>query len=217
MPASTVAEYLAALPADRRAAISAVREAINDNLPDGYEEGIQYGMISWHVPLSLYPAGYGENENVPLPFLTLGSQKTGMVLHFLSLTVIPRSHLVHERIQKERQETRHGQRLRPLQKAPGPRARRRHPYRGARLREGTHRQLPGGESVLGRGSTKKDAKKSGGEKGETKEVSVARNACPPRVTLNTIVATPCFGRIRFVICQREHGPGNPRGDGQNDA
>ena len=45
MTASTVAEYLAALPADRRAAISAVRKVINDNLPDGYEEGIQFGMI----------------------------------------------------------------------------------------------------------------------------------------------------------------------------
>ena len=47
MAASTVAEYLAALPADRRAALNAVRKVINENLPDGYEEGIQFGMISW--------------------------------------------------------------------------------------------------------------------------------------------------------------------------
>ena len=39
LAASTVAQYLAALPADRRAALSAVRKAINENLPDGYEEG----------------------------------------------------------------------------------------------------------------------------------------------------------------------------------
>ena len=45
MPASTVAQYLVALPADRRAALSAVRQAINENLPDGYEEGLQFGMI----------------------------------------------------------------------------------------------------------------------------------------------------------------------------
>jgi uncharacterized protein YdhG (YjbR/CyaY superfamily) len=44
MTASTVAQYLAALPADRRAALSAVRKVINDNLPDGYEEGMQFGM-----------------------------------------------------------------------------------------------------------------------------------------------------------------------------
>jgi uncharacterized protein YdhG (YjbR/CyaY superfamily) len=50
MTASTVAQYLAALPADRRAALSAVREVINENLPDGYEEGMQFGMIGWYVP-----------------------------------------------------------------------------------------------------------------------------------------------------------------------
>jgi uncharacterized protein YdhG (YjbR/CyaY superfamily) len=83
MPATTVAQYLAALPADRRAAISAVRKVINDNLPNGYEEGIQFGMIGWYVPLSIYPEGYGENKKVPLPLVALASQKSGMVLHFL--------------------------------------------------------------------------------------------------------------------------------------
>src|SRR3979490_3039741 len=80
---STVAQYLVALPADRRAALSAVRKAINENLPAGYEEGIQFGMIGWYVPLSMYPAGYGENPKVPLSFVALASQKSGMVLHFL--------------------------------------------------------------------------------------------------------------------------------------
>jgi hypothetical protein len=66
MTASTVAQYLAALPVDRRAALSAVRKTINENLPEGYEEGMQFGMIGWYVPLSMYPAGYGENPKVPL-------------------------------------------------------------------------------------------------------------------------------------------------------
>jgi uncharacterized protein YdhG (YjbR/CyaY superfamily) len=83
MTASTVGQYLAALPADRRAALSGVRNVINQNLPNGYEEGMQFGMISWYVPLSLYPAGYGENPKVPLPLVALASQKSGMVLHFL--------------------------------------------------------------------------------------------------------------------------------------
>ena len=83
MAANTIAEYLAALPADRRAAISAVRNEINENLPDGYAEGIQFGMIGWYVPLSVYPAGYGENPKVPLSFVAFASQKSGMVLHFL--------------------------------------------------------------------------------------------------------------------------------------
>ena len=61
-----------------------MRKAINENLPEGYEEGMQFGMIGWYVPLSLYPAGYGENPKVPLPLVALASQKSGTVLHFLS-------------------------------------------------------------------------------------------------------------------------------------
>src|SRR5256714_3359762 len=78
-----VPEHLPELPADRRAALSAVRSVINKNLPAGYEEGIQFGMIGWYVPLSKFPAGYGENKKVPLPLVALASQKSGMVLHFL--------------------------------------------------------------------------------------------------------------------------------------
>jgi hypothetical protein len=81
MPASTVAEYLAALPPDRRAALSAVRKEINRNLPAGYREGMQFGIISWYVPLSTYPAGYGGNPKEPLPLVGLGSRKSHMALH----------------------------------------------------------------------------------------------------------------------------------------
>ena len=84
MTASTVAQYLAALPADRRAALSAVRKAINENLPDGYEEGMQFGMIGWYVPLSYASGGLAaRNPKVPLSFVAFASQKSGMVLHFL--------------------------------------------------------------------------------------------------------------------------------------
>ncbi len=54
----TVADYLAALPDDRRAAIEAVRDVVNARLPDGFEEGIQYGMIGWYVPLERFPDTY---------------------------------------------------------------------------------------------------------------------------------------------------------------
>jgi hypothetical protein len=57
MPASTVTEYLAALSQERRDALNEVRRAINRALPPGYKEGIQFGMISWFVPLDTYPAG----------------------------------------------------------------------------------------------------------------------------------------------------------------
>ena len=80
---SPVEQYLASLPPDRRAALEAVRQEINRNLPSGYEEGVQFGMISWYVPLSTYPRGYGENSKVPLPLLSLGSPKSHMALHML--------------------------------------------------------------------------------------------------------------------------------------
>ncbi len=48
---------------------------ILDNLPDGYEEGMQYGMIGYYVPHSLYPAGYHCSPEQPLPFASLASQK----------------------------------------------------------------------------------------------------------------------------------------------
>jgi hypothetical protein len=83
MQASTVTEYLAALPADRRKALSEVRRGINRALPPGYEEGIQWGMLSWFVPLSTYPAGYGGNKKVALPLISLASMKNYMALHMV--------------------------------------------------------------------------------------------------------------------------------------
>jgi uncharacterized protein YdhG (YjbR/CyaY superfamily) len=82
MPAS-VTEYLAALPADRREALNEVRRGINRALPPGYKEGIRFGMISWFVPLSTYPAGYGGNKKVELPLISMASKKGYMALHMI--------------------------------------------------------------------------------------------------------------------------------------
>ncbi len=83
--ASTPAEYLAALPPDRRAAIQAVREVILANLDAGYREGMQYGMIGYFVPHEVYPAGYHCDPRQPLPFAGLGSRKDHMALHMMCL------------------------------------------------------------------------------------------------------------------------------------
>jgi hypothetical protein len=79
--AATVEEYLAELPAERRAAIAAVRAVIRKNLPRGYEEGMQYGMIGYYVPHKAYPAGYHCDPRQPLPFACLASQKNYMSLY----------------------------------------------------------------------------------------------------------------------------------------
>jgi hypothetical protein len=79
--AITADEYLAELPDDRRATVSAIRDVIDANLPDGYEAGMQYGMLSWYVPHSVYPPGYHTDRTQPLPYLALASQKQHLSLY----------------------------------------------------------------------------------------------------------------------------------------
>lgn len=81
--AKTVKEYLASLPADRREAIAAVRAVVLKSLPKGYEEGMQYGMIGYHVPHSVFPAGYHCDPEQPLPFAGLASQKNHMAIYLM--------------------------------------------------------------------------------------------------------------------------------------
>jgi hypothetical protein len=85
--ATTVKQYLAELPADRRAAISAVRDVILKNLDKGYEEGMQYGMIGYYVPHSIFPDGYHCDPRQPLPFAGLASQKNHMSVYIMSTYV----------------------------------------------------------------------------------------------------------------------------------
>lgn len=79
---NTIDAYLAKLPADRRDAIATVRDVINANLPRGYEEKIQYGMISWCVPESVLPAKDVYNKQ-PLCLASLASQKNHMAVYLL--------------------------------------------------------------------------------------------------------------------------------------
>ena len=71
-------EYVAALPEERRDAIAAVRDAINANLQPGFEEAMQYGMVTWIVPLARYPDTY---NGQPLAIAALASQKRYMALY----------------------------------------------------------------------------------------------------------------------------------------
>lgn len=80
--ASTVEEYLADLPEDRRAAVSAVRDVVNEHLPEGYVEQLDWGMISWVVPLETKPDTYNKK---PLCYLGLASQKQHMALYLMGL------------------------------------------------------------------------------------------------------------------------------------
>jgi hypothetical protein len=80
--ASTVEQYLASLPLDRRAAIARVRDVVNAGLPPGYEETMQYGMISWVVPRSRLGETYNGQA---LLVASLASQKQYMALYLMTV------------------------------------------------------------------------------------------------------------------------------------
>jgi uncharacterized protein YdhG (YjbR/CyaY superfamily) len=80
--AATVADYLAELAPDRRAAIETVRREILANLPDGYEEAMNWGIITYQVPLETYPDTY---NGKPLMYAGLASQKNHMAVYLIAM------------------------------------------------------------------------------------------------------------------------------------
>ncbi len=76
--ATTVRDYLAALPPERREVIAAVREVVVRNLPDGYREAMNWGMISYEIPLERYPETY---NGQPLGYAALAAQKNHYALY----------------------------------------------------------------------------------------------------------------------------------------
>ncbi|MDR6841422.1 DUF1801 domain-containing protein [Pseudoxanthomonas sacheonensis] len=78
--ATTVEAYLAELPPERREVIATVRALVNANLPDGYVEGMNWGMVSWEIPLSRYPVTYNKQ---PLIYAALAAQKNHYALYLM--------------------------------------------------------------------------------------------------------------------------------------
>lgn len=79
--ASNPEEYVEQIPEDRKEAFRKLREEIKNNLPDGFEETMSYGMIGYVVPHSLYPAGYHCDPSLPLPFMNLANQKNFIAVY----------------------------------------------------------------------------------------------------------------------------------------
>ena len=82
--AATVEEYLTELAPDRREQIGVVRNVVLDNLPEGYAESMNWGMISWEIPLDRYPKTYNKQ---PLMYAALASQKNYMSLYLMCVYV----------------------------------------------------------------------------------------------------------------------------------
>ena len=83
--ATSPQEYLATLPNDRKDAVQQLRDVITKNLPEGFEEMMSYGMISYVVPHSKFPAGYHCNPKQPLPFVSIAAQKNFIALYHMGI------------------------------------------------------------------------------------------------------------------------------------
>ena len=83
--AATPNDYIDQLPEDRKGPVSTLRKTVLDNLPTGFEEGINYKMLGYYVPLSAYPEGYHCNPKLPVPFMNVASQKNFVALYHMGM------------------------------------------------------------------------------------------------------------------------------------
>ena len=83
--ATSPKQYLEELPEDRKEPIKKLRKQILDNLPKGMEEAMNYGMLGYVVPHSVYPDGYHCTPELPLPFMNLASQKNFIAVYSMAM------------------------------------------------------------------------------------------------------------------------------------
>jgi hypothetical protein len=83
--AKTISQYIDELPEERKKVIIALRKAILKNIPKGFEETMNYGMIGYVVPHTLYPDGYHCDPSLPVPFMNIASQKNHIAVYHMAL------------------------------------------------------------------------------------------------------------------------------------
>lgn len=89
IPADSIEDYLSKIPEERHEVFKGLFNAIHDNLPEGFEQVMSYGMTGWAVPLETYPAGYHCTPGSPLPFINLASQKNFIALYHMGMYAKP--------------------------------------------------------------------------------------------------------------------------------
>lgn len=86
---TTIQEYLSTITPDRIDAITRLRKVINEHIPEGFEECLNYGMIWRVIPHSIYPDGYHCDPKLPLPFMNLASQKSHIGVYHMGIYSLP--------------------------------------------------------------------------------------------------------------------------------
>lgn len=88
-PGTTPDELINNAPEERKEALNKLRKTILDNLPEGFQECLNYGMIGYVVPHTLYPPGYHCDPKLPLPFMSFASQKNFIAFYHMGLYANP--------------------------------------------------------------------------------------------------------------------------------
>ncbi len=83
--ADSADDYIAQLPEERQEPMKRLRKVILDNIPEGFEETIGYGMIGYVVPHTIYPDGYHCTPELPLPFMNIASQKNFIAVYHMGI------------------------------------------------------------------------------------------------------------------------------------
>lgn len=83
--ATNVKDYLIEIPEERQVAFNTLRDVVLENLPRGFEEQMNYGMIGYVVPHSIYPAGYHCDPKLPLPFANIANQKNFIAFYHMGI------------------------------------------------------------------------------------------------------------------------------------
>ena len=84
-PSISVSQYLKEIPADQKPIIEKLRMAIKSKLDKEFEECMNYGMIGYVIPKSVYPEGYHCDPKLPLPFAGLAAQKNSINLYHMGI------------------------------------------------------------------------------------------------------------------------------------
>ncbi len=83
--ANSPEDYINQLPEERQTPMKKLRAIIKKNIPKGFEETMNYGMIGFVVPHSEYPDGYHCDPKLPLPYINIASQKNFIALYNMGI------------------------------------------------------------------------------------------------------------------------------------
>ena len=87
--ANNILEYKKNVPEDKKDVFDKLMKTVRENIPKGFSEELSYGIPAWVVPHSLYPKGYHCSPELPLPFVSVASQKNFIALYHMGIYATP--------------------------------------------------------------------------------------------------------------------------------